>query len=499
MIFQLIDVVETIVIKKVFMLFLISVILSPSLFGQELEIEWERRYLASPDSQVFSAFPFGIEPSEDGRFIIANYVKPLEDPPLIRVFKVDQEGEIIWEYVNHDSHVETHKGLIKLDNGVYVLLTQRILENRIRNLELIFINDDGEELDRRIIDSEYREWPYNFSKIDGNNIILIGRREIRFGENVKIIYKLDCNGNVLETRTYNFDIGSVCQNSDEALLFAGDTGDREYGGNIALFETDMNLDSVRYDIYDLHRDIGAGKIRKRSNGNIVVAGFEYVEIRPNAAISKIFLSEFNTDRELIWFRRYWDIDFAEIYNDLQILPDNRIAFCGASNLDGRWRGLLMLTDPEGNVIDSLLEYGAGWMEFGEMLFTPEGDLYITGATRQHFFDEVYYLTLLKVSYPTSATNDESIHPAKFGILSAFPNPFNSTTNIAFDVGLNQNFSVGIYDVYGRYVTGWEPPFPSQGEQIIVWDTAPDKIPSGVYNVIVTGVDQFDSIQLVKIK
>jgi hypothetical protein len=481
--------------KIIFMLFLYVIVLSPSLFGQGLEIEWERRYLAVPDTQLFSAFPFGIEPAEDGGFIIANHIKILHGQPFTRVFKVDREGEIIWEYVNLDNIAETHKSLVKLDNGIYVLLSQRSMENRIRNLELIFINDDGEEVDRRILLSDSNEWPFNLSRIDGNNLILIGRRSGSNG----LVYKLDCNGNILETKTYAFGIGSVCQNSDESLLFVGHTNDREYGGNMALFETDINLDSVRYDIYDLNRDIGAGKIRKKPNGNVVVAGFEYIRIRPNAAVSKIFLSEFNSDRELIWFHRYWDTLYGDDFNDLRILPDNRIAFAGSTNLDRRWRGLLMLTDPEGNIIDSLLEWGDGWMEFRKMLFTPEGDLYIAGVTKQNFEDEVYYLTLQKIAYPTVVKAEGDVHPAEFGILSAFPNPFNSTTNIIFNAGVNQKLSVGIYDVYGRYITGWEPPVLSAGTQVITWNTAPGEIPSGVYNVIVTGADQFDSIQLVKIK
>ncbi len=50
-------------------------------------------------------------------------------------------------------------------------------------------------------------------------------------------------------------------------------------------------------------------------------------------------------------------------------------------------------------------------------------------------------------------DDERIIPSKFG-LAAYPNPYNPSTNITFDVLERGNVSVGIYNVLGQEIVKW---------------------------------------------
>lgn len=60
-------------------------------------------------------------------------------------------------------------------------------------------------------------------------------------------------------------------------------------------------------------------------------------------------------------------------------------------------------------------------------------------------------------------------PASFKLLGCFPNPFNTTTRIAFTVERPTDVSVHIYDPLGRKVMSASIPAPSPGEYSYIWN------------------------------
>lgn len=84
------------------------------------------------------------------------------------------------------------------------------------------------------------------------------------------------------------------------------------------------------------------------------------------------------------------------------------------------------------------------------------------------------------SSPLQATVKFALHPA-------YPNPFNSTTEILFDVGENARVSVKIFDILGNEVTSLEenralpPGFYSTTWNVTNWDGT-NEPPSGLYFV-----------------
>jgi len=247
----------------------------------------------------------------------------------------------------------------------------------------------------------------------------------------------------------------------------------------------------------------AGKVKMKPDGNILVKGSEcfYPGPDPRIAVSNVFLIEFDQEREVIWHNTYGNQNYAEIDNDLLVFPDNRIAFSGETNLDYRFRARLFLTDPEGNEIGNLIDEGLGVAEFNKMLLTPEGELYVVGATREHFRDDyIYYLRLTRISYPNTVKKEDNVCPSSFKILSAYPNPFNSMTNVVISVNKHQKLSISVHDISGNYITGWISAILTTGKHTIYWDpnSSGSEIPSGVYNFIVRDKDQLNTIQLIKV-
>jgi hypothetical protein len=103
----------------------------------------------------------------------------------------------------------------------------------------------------------------------------------------------------------------------------------------------------------------------------------------------------------------------------------------------------------------------------------------------------YYLTAVDSAGNESAASDtvvlgpvvgvgseEPLRPFAFHIDPNYPNPFNPTTNIRFEVGHPGLVRLRVFDVLGRQVAALVDGFRSAGRYNVVWDAA--DVSSGVY-------------------
>ena len=71
-------------------------------------------------------------------------------------------------------------------------------------------------------------------------------------------------------------------------------------------------------------------------------------------------------------------------------------------------------------------------------------------------------------------------PTEASLGNAYPNPFNPTTMLSYDVPSDMNVSLGIYDLRGRLVNELVNDLHGQGSYEITWNA--DQHASGVYMV-----------------
>ncbi len=88
-----------------------------------------------------------------------------------------------------------------------------------------------------------------------------------------------------------------------------------------------------------------------------------------------------------------------------------------------------------------------------------------------------------IDYETSAINDNNV-PIEFSILNVYPNPFNSTITIRFDIGVGDAFlrplQLTVYDLTGRLVETIENNKLLPGEYAYTWNAF--GLSSGIYFV-----------------
>ena len=79
--------------------------------------------------------------------------------------------------------------------------------------------------------------------------------------------------------------------------------------------------------------------------------------------------------------------------------------------------------------------------------------------------------------PTGIDDDHQPLPSQFS-LSAYPNPFNATTNISFSLPTASNVSLDIYDLLGRRAVNLLDSYLPEGNHSLLWH--PEDIAAGVY-------------------
>lgn len=76
------------------------------------------------------------------------------------------------------------------------------------------------------------------------------------------------------------------------------------------------------------------------------------------------------------------------------------------------------------------------------------------------------------------TNDETNEPGQFKVVSVYPNPFNPTLHIDFDVPHTGPVSVAIYNLLGNEITKLVDKSLEPGQYSLTWEA--DSQPSGIY-------------------
>lgn len=83
------------------------------------------------------------------------------------------------------------------------------------------------------------------------------------------------------------------------------------------------------------------------------------------------------------------------------------------------------------------------------------------------------------SFPSQVGNkQQAIHPAHFTLNNCYPNPFNSTTTISFDLPKAEHITIKIYNTIGQEIAVLADGVHPAGTNKLHWNA--DRLPSGIY-------------------
>ena len=96
-----------------------------------------------------------------------------------------------------------------------------------------------------------------------------------------------------------------------------------------------------------------------------------------------------------------------------------------------------------------------------------------------------YGNAMEMSVGTVSVSSEGVVPTEFGISGNYPNPFNPSTTIEYNVEASGHVSLTVYDIMGRTVRTLVNEYKESGrpDYKVVWDGRDDRgqqVSAGLY-------------------
>lgn len=134
------------------------------------------------------------------------------------------------------------------------------------------------------------------------------------------------------------------------------------------------------------------------------------------------------------------------------------------------------TLPNGNVVGKIGFMFYDDFTWGSNAITPPAHSVADGGN-------VMFMEL-QITFPTPHSNEDHTSPAVVNLLNQnYPNPFNPETNISFDMPVNGNAKVDVFNVKGQLVKTLYNGHAPYGKTTVVWsgdDNQGNNVSSGVY-------------------
>jgi Secretion system C-terminal sorting domain len=114
-------------------------------------------------------------------------------------------------------------------------------------------------------------------------------------------------------------------------------------------------------------------------------------------------------------------------------------------------------------------------------------------------DGAAWMYMDPTSMVTAVKQSSGNAPAEFALLGSYPNPFNPTTNIKFQMAHSSNVTLEVYDVLGRLVSSQALGIRTPGEHVVPFNAA--NLASGTYfyrlKMLTTGATLIGKMMLLK--
>jgi len=439
-------------------------------------VEWERIYDRIDDNVASSVME-----CTNGGYILGGGIFWHDSGTTdFWLLKTDTQGDCLWSKTFGGENLEDCNEVLQTADGGYLLLgSTSSYSSGLWDTWLLKTDANGDSVWSRTYGGSGADVCISLQPtFDGGYVFAGVTTTFGAGGEDAWLVKTDADGNCQWSRAYGGADGddwgqSVVQTSDGGYAIGGTTYSYGAGWNdFWLIKTDAEGDCLWSRTYGDPLPDNCVEMTQTTDGGYVLAG---CGDPTNINGGKFQLAKAAASGEQEWIRNY-------------STPQGRgIAYCVVQTSDGGYLlggsyddlGIaftvwIVRTDSNGDSLWSLIFTGPEGCGLRDIIRTTDGGYALAGYKRLDQFHDAAWLAKLAPEMSAGYTP----HPHSIYLLSAYPNPFNSTTQIEFTLPVTQRVSLRLYDVLGREVSLLLNEMKTAGEHRVRFDGS--ALSSGVY-------------------
>ncbi len=431
---------NTVKILKIAVIFIISAIFCQSLNSQS--IMWQRTY-----KQYFYNYGFGACQSTDGNFVIVGQAVGSK----LFAMKINPLGDTLWSIIQNDMPISLGLSVTPSDNGSV------ILTGGWNKAFVIKLNTNG------IVEwnKTYANGTIDCNEIkktnDGGYIFCGG---FVYDPERAYVCKIDSSGNLIWEKNYSLfyltKFRSIEIAHDGGYIITGYADESSISpGKILVFRINEDGDSLWLKLFSISASPAGFKIRKLNQGYLIGGVSD-----DSTGKSQVFTCKINNQGDTNTVRKFPTYGRNEFFDDIAVINSNKYVICfDRDSSTVNYNSIAMITDSLGNILNKRIFTNTSYFMWGKLstiVPIPNGDILFTGTAKvtQPFGSEVVHAirTDSLLNSPVIGINSENeIFADDFNLFQNFPNPFNPTTSIKYEIPKNAQVTLKVYDILGKEV------------------------------------------------
>ncbi len=212
--------------------------------------------------------------------------------------------------------------------------------------------------------------------------------------------------------------------------------------------------------------------------------------------------KYDASGNLLWAEEYDGVfeDDQDEPRGLVVDNDENVYVTGAigSWTDG-FQTVTLMYGSDGSGLDTALfdgGYETDWIN--DIAIDNDGVVYVSGYTYIREADTTAVFTLIRYGEDTGVDEQPALsHPTDFRLVDAWPNPFNSTLRIRYELNQGAPITISLYDLLGREVTRLTSGVKPAGQYELTWNA--ENLASGTYLVSIQSQGRQDTRRVTLLK
>jgi hypothetical protein len=456
---------------------------------------WSRTFGGPNDEHGFSVLQ-----AYDGGYVLAGYTASFGAGSAdMWLVKASAEGDSLWSRTYGGSSWDDCRCIQKTQDGGYVLAgCSYSFGAGDYDFWLVKVDANGDSIWSRTFGGPGAERAYSVRQTsDGGYILGGGTESFGAGQEDVWLVKTDANGDSLWSRTFGGDSVEYCrsvqQTADGGYILVGGTmswgaGDWDFW----VVKTNADGDSL------WSRTFGGSSFESCSSIWQVADGYILIG---TTGIYDFWMVKMSADGDSLWSRRFGGPGCERGYTSAPV-PDGGWILAGCScSYGGGWylhpEFWLLRTSANGDSLWSRTFGGPDWDQCWSVQVTSDGG-YILGGVTLSFGagNRDFWLVKTGVDPLPSELRTVSI-PSHYSLQQNWPNPFNPSTQIAYDLPQAGHVSLKVFDLLGREVATLVDEKQSPGSYCSAFDGS--GLPSGIYLYRIDAGDWTQTKKMVLLK